>query len=186
MNGTTLVSVDLSRRQLELPDNITAIADGTFRGAKNLEHLDVERLRDLQFIGAYAFADCPKLGGVNLPESVAQIGEGAFSNSTNIGFCRLNCKITELPPHVFAGCTKLSKPTLSEGLQKIGTGAFRGCTSLITLDIPVSLTEIAPDAFEGCSSLSQVIYHEKTQKVVAEQIKQSAKNKKLAIVFKKI
>ena len=72
-------------------------------------------------------------GSFVVPESVTEIGEGAFY-----------------------GCTNLKNITLPEGVTKIGIDAFYGCSSLTNITIPESVTKIWDYAFCRCSSLKKV------------------------------
>ena len=76
---------------------------------------------------------CSSLTSINIPKSVASIGEYAFS-----------------------GCSSLTSVVLAEGLRSIGKGAFMGCKNLTTVTIPNSVTEIGDDAFCGCENLQEV------------------------------
>lgn len=62
---------------LTLPAGLVQIEDGAFQG------VTVTRIvlpGHVTSIGAYAFADCPRLMELAIPSSVAQIGENAFAN----------------------------------------------------------------------------------------------------------
>ena len=61
---------------------------------------------------------------VLIPDSVTEIGRGAFR-----------------------GCTGLTSIVIPDSVTKIGEYAFGGCTGLTSIVIPDSVTEIGDDAF---------------------------------------
>jgi len=69
-----------------------------------------------------------------LPDSLTQLGEGAF------GYC-----------------TSLTSLVLPDSLTQLGNGAFAKCTSLTSVVIPDSLTQLGEWAFGGCASLKSVV-----------------------------
>ncbi len=84
-----------------------------------------------------AFYEYDSLTRMIIPDSVTNIGDGAF-----------------------AVCRNLTSVTLPEGLIKIGRTAFSGCTSLKSITIPSSVTSIGEFAFNTCSSLESISVHE--------------------------
>lgn len=118
---------------------------------------------------------------VDIPESVVQIGEGAFSkchglerinlpnkitviNNDTFGFCEslvevhLPDNLTEIGDDAFYGCINLEKINLPNGVIKIGGGAFLNCESLTRLIIPSSVSEIGGVAFSECDRLQEVTF----------------------------
>ncbi len=65
-------------REVVLPETVVRIRDGAFQGS-GLESLDAPD--SLLSIGARAFADCPHLTTVNLPEATDQLGDAVTENS---------------------------------------------------------------------------------------------------------
>ena len=79
---------------------------------------------NLKSIPSYAFQDCDLLSAIELPDSVTEIGSGAF-----------------------LGCTSLTNVTLPSNLKSIPSYAFENCYSLSTIDIPNTVTKIGTRAF---------------------------------------
>ena len=79
-------------------------------------------------------------GSFVFPESVTEIGNGAFD-----------------------GCTSLSNIIIPESVTEIGCWAFDGCSSLKNITIPESVTEIGNGAFYGCASLKKVSLSKKVK-----------------------
>ena len=94
--------------------------------------------RPVTAIGPGAFANCPAIKSVHLPDSVTSI----------LGVS-----------YVYEGgpCGFLSNE-FCEHRVPTGVGAFEGCTGLTTVTIPSSVTHIAERAFADCTSLSSVTF----------------------------
>lgn len=155
----------------EMPEDVTEIADRAFAKNKELKHID---LRNVRYIGAFAFQECSALESV-IMSNTAVIGQGAFE------FCRSLRSVTfgavaDIGEDAFSFCGMLDIPEMPRTLTHIGKGAFShtdirrvdlhwmeeipphlfsSCASLGYADI--SGAKVVGDwAFEGCSSLSYV------------------------------
>jgi hypothetical protein len=85
--------------------------------------------------GAFAFSR--KLEKIELPDTVAVIGEHSFRNCRNlISIESLPTSLSVIGERAFAGCRRLQEIALPSTLTTIGGGAFDGCSSLATLFIP--------------------------------------------------
>ena len=126
-------------------------------------------------IVSYAFKECTKLTGINIPKSVTSIGDFVFAFCTNL----TSIKVTEGNP-VFdsrENCNAIihtAKNTLILGCQNstipssvttIGQYAFGWCTGLTSITIPNSVTNIEYMAFMGCSNLSSIIIGEHVESI---------------------
>ena len=108
-------------------------------------------------IGKGAFRDCSRLKSIEIPESVTEIGSHTFSN-TKLGSIRVPDTVTGMGDHVFSGCTELKEVTLPNIRQNIMAGMFEGCTSLEKIVLPETVTAIRSDAFEGCTALKDITW----------------------------
>ena len=92
---------------------------------------------------------------------VTKIGSSAFSaKGTNVNLTReiiLPESIKNIGGGAFSSNKSLVSINLPDGIQKIPFGAFEFCEALKTIDIPSSVTEIGGQAFDGCTSLADVI-----------------------------
>ena len=112
-------------------------------------------------IGEKAFNWCSDLTSVTIPESVASIGDNAFSMS-GLTTVTIPKSVTSIGASAFSGCSGLTLVTLSEGVTSIGEGAFMLCEGLISVTIPASVTSIGESAFSLCSGLTSVTSLAKT------------------------
>ena len=112
---------------LVLPNNITTIPDGAFRGAEDIVSVTIPN--GVTSIGSYAFSGCSSLTSVTISDSVTDIGDEAF---------RL--------------CSSLESVNIGENssLQTIGDDAFFKCSDLTSFTIPSSVTSIGGRAFADC------------------------------------
>lgn len=86
----------------------------------------------IRSIDTHAFAGCEGLRKVDLPETLTDIGEGAFANS---------------------GLTELVIPG---GVSRIGTAAFSDCKKLVSVQLPSLAGNIGSSLFDGCVMLENV------------------------------
>ena len=70
---------------------------------------------------------------IAIPESVKEIGKGAFEY-----------------------CTELKKIILPEGIETVNGEALRNCTELTEISFPDTLKTVKEDAFFGCDKLTKV------------------------------
>ena len=87
----------------------------------------------------YAFSGCTNLREVNLPNSLQEICEGAFSSS---GITSINIpgSVNTIWDNAFASCNNLTSVTLNKGITSIMDGAFSGCTNLTSIILPTGIT----------------------------------------------
>lgn len=99
-----------------------------------------------------AFAGC-NASSITLPDSIREIGEGAFSSCTELTALTLPAGVSVLKQNTFNGCLHLTDITLPEGLQTIEANAFRSCPSLTSVTLPASVRAVSPQAFSSCKQL---------------------------------
>ena len=78
-------------------------------------------------IGSGAFATCPGLISITIPNSVTSIGIAAFS-----------------------GCSGLTSIIIPNSVTIINSGTFRYCSALTSITIPNNVTSIGDNAFGYC------------------------------------
>lgn len=108
----------------------------------------------------YAFnsANIANMTGVVIPESITNIGNGAFYNCKGLTTITIPSHVTEIGEAAFYKCTNLKSIELPEGVITIGKLAFRECASLSKISIPSSITSIGSEVFSDCSSLTDISF----------------------------
>ncbi len=81
-------------------------------------------------INGYTFCYCTSLKKIEIPDSVTEIGEGAFEGCESLDEVKLPSKIEKISGNTFQNCTSLNKIELPETVKEIGYSAFRGCGSV--------------------------------------------------------
>lgn len=113
---------------------------------------------------------CKELKAVNLPSSVASIGNEAFSNCDALESLTLPTSLESIGNSAFeySGIAELIFPP---SLKTIGEDAFRSCGSLKELILASSIETIGSGAFANCSNL--VLYIEPSSKPASWNISSS-------------
>lgn len=85
-----------------------------------------------------AFISCSDLESIKIPNSVFQIGDGAFN-----------------------GCVKLSTLKINENseLRYIGNNAFKDCRAVKEFYLPKNVKKIGQTAFDSCNELENIFYY---------------------------
>lgn len=111
----------------------------------------------VQEIGENLFAN-RSMTSLTIPDSVTNIGEGAFDGCRSLSNVKLGSGITTIDKYAFARCSSLESIDLPSALKNIGTGAFYGCSNIRRFDLPDSVTSIGSRAFDRCEALSYFKY----------------------------
>ena len=91
---------------------------------------------------------------VELPETIIEIGHGAFGSINNLSFksmteINIPSSVTSIGYMAFRGCTGLTNITIPNSITSIGGYAFYYCTGLTSITIPDSVTSIGGIAFHN-------------------------------------
>ena len=94
-----------------------------------------------------------------------------FHNCTSLKEIELPYTITEIGNGAFSGCKNLREISLPRGVRKIGDdygnvvsavgGCFQGCTSLKEVKLPKELVYLGAYSFNGCINLEAVEINKK-------------------------
>ncbi len=178
LRGSYVETVTFGPNTVEIPGYF---ADG----AEYLKEVIIQT-DSLEEIGPYAFANCPKLTSLELPEDTMQIGDGILANTPGVkeftmprlseevlddwydkcwpmrdsGVETLNFlpDITRLPPYGAAGAPKLKNLNLPEGYTSIGRGFLSGTPGITEFAVPAQV-ESYSRAFVG-SCIRTLIFEE--------------------------
>lgn len=140
----------LSVERIFLPDTVRLIRNDAFRDCKMLWAIRLPR--GLTRISHRVFSGCIKLHSVDIPESVRQIGGGAFWGCRSLASVLLPPRLEEIGDGAFNGCESLSVIALPDGLRRIGRKAFKN-SAVTSVRVPESVTALGAQAFCGCVQL---------------------------------
>ena len=98
---------------------------------------------------------CAREGEYVVPDSVREIGAGAFSENRVISKVVLPEGITTIDTSAFYLCKNLKEVNLPDSLTTINKGAFRS-SGIIELRLPSFVMDIKTGAFQDCEQLKTV------------------------------
>ncbi len=173
-----LTKLDLSQAEItDIPQDFDG-AGGTDAYRVGFGLLAELSLPDVNNIGNYAFAECPKLKKITmakvnsigqgafarlgateivLPEDISSIGNYAFYYS-NLSNVEIPASISEISDYCFYGCANLKSATISSSVKRIGSNSFQE-SGLTSISLP-GVETIGQQAFLRCPQLSEVIFGE--------------------------
>ena len=165
---------------ITIPPSITSFGASAFAGCSNLKavHWNIKNFpdniapaampfADLTGITAFYFGDeveripaylCYGLTGLSsivIPNTVTEIGDGAFSYS-GLNSVFLGNSVKKIGSHTFYRCSNLKSALIGDAVEEIGSAAFSDCSKLLTLTIPNTVTKICSYTFSNCKNLSIV------------------------------
>ena len=144
--------------EIDIPNTVTAILDLAFSGWNGTSIRIPESVTE---IGHGAFTRCDSLVNITIPDSITMIGNGAFEDCNSLISVTLPASVTSLGEYTFSHCSNLANINFEEVSQLlyIGAYAFVECTSLKSIQIPASVIEIGYGAFMDCTFLSNVLFN---------------------------
>ena len=121
--GGMLIDAKTCTGAVTIPDGITHIADYAFepRGTNSKTE---------------------SMTSVVIPDSVTEIGQGAFKNCDQLTKVTLPDSLTSLSGEMFGYCDRLNNVVIPDSVTEIKNGAFYYCEALDTITIPESVTSI--------------------------------------------
>lgn len=105
---------------------------------------------------AFEFSNCYH---ITIPDTVNEIGNGAFKYCSKLRTINIPYGITELEEETFFHCSSLNNIDLPETIITIGNLTFSYCSSLSNLYLP-NVTAIGSMAFYECENLAEVTLHQ--------------------------
>ena len=138
-----------------LPFGVVNIGEDAFLGCGLKEIFLPESITN---IGNGAFSICPSLSEVVLPYGLTDISHGCFAQCLGLKRVRIPASVTNIHETAFASCSNLEDVNLPRGLRRIGHAAFRCCRRLELSRVPTSLEYIGEYAFCGCSRLESLTF----------------------------
>lgn len=87
-------------------------------------------------IAADAFAHNAFCQEIILPDTITEIGDGAFYDCDALSSIVIPDSVTSIGTGAFVDCDSLEKVTLGSGLTEIGSDLFAGCDALKSINAP--------------------------------------------------
>ena len=154
--GDTVLTVRASARMLP---------DYAFAGMSDLREVRFEEGSRLLRMGDFVFAGCTDLRRINLPPSLAEIGQGCFRECTSLTRFEWPDGVPEVSKASFLRCTSLKEVILPPRLKRVGDFAFAECRSLRRIDFPEGFAEVGMNSFSLCESIDTVTLPMSARKV---------------------
>lgn len=148
-----LVKYTGSDTQVIVPEGVTRIGRWAFQSSRTIRSVTLPD--SLEQIERDAFR-ATTLEEVRFGANLKRLGQGCFSNCTNLIHITLPKNVTTIEPACFEGCMRLTTVELPAGLQRLGGAAFECCYALKTIQLPSSLTEIEDSTFKQCVELEHI------------------------------
>ncbi len=169
--GESAFSNCLSLREINLPSGLTELSEGVFSNCRALEKIEIPKnilkidtyafsqagLKEVRFeqgsklqqIGKEAFFSCYDLTEIKFPDSLKEIGYGAFERCGNLKKVKFgkNSELEKLNQYVFMYCSKLSEATIPKGVTKLNMALFGYCKSLKKIIFKGKAPKMAKNVF---------------------------------------
>lgn len=115
---------------LKLDSKIAVIGKQCFRGMEQLKRVEFQTDENhqisLRVIGDKAFMDCRRLPEIQLPDSVEEIGTGAFQNAECLTSVKIGTGLKSMGSEVFSCDVSLKELVIaSTQLEHVGKSQFR-------------------------------------------------------------
>lgn len=138
-------------REAAQPDAVTGAGQNILTGMGQTGRQEGDFLIDgstlVRYIGQSEY--------VRVPDGIINIGAESFHNARVVSV-ELPDSVTEIREGAFSGCEHLERIRLSTRLLVIRKNAFQSCISLSDIALPASLQEIDKAAFSACPELPAV------------------------------
>lgn len=177
--GAKAFFADAALTDVKFGSGVTAIGNGAFAGCKSLATLRwsdatqlaligneafiatqmsdaaLAKFQKLSTLGAWAYAGTP-VEEVTLPESVKEVGDGAFFYATHVTNLVLPSKVTKVAPYLTAGTNVANTNIWGNDITRIGDFALYNLSDIDRLTIPSQVTYIGTKAMAGMTGLTRI------------------------------
>ncbi len=147
---------------LYITEGVAKIDDYFFEDRTDFEKVVIPET--VTEIGEGAFHRCYYLSEAELPESLTAIGKMAFKNS-GLDEIVIPDGVVEIKESAFEDCTGLIHITLPKSLRIIGKRAFAGDYLITRAPMPPGLEVIEAEAFSGCKLFSLLTIPEDLERI---------------------
>ena len=154
--------------ELIVPDYVTNISAGAFRGCENLKSITIPFVgaqagvtasNTYQYPFGYIFGTRYYTGGTATRQYY--YGSSTSSETNTTYYIPTSLKsVTVTGGNIlygaFSGCSGLTSVTIPDSVTSVGNYAFSSCIALTRVTIPNSVTSIGYNAFSGCTGLTSI------------------------------
>ena len=109
-----------------------------------------------EIINSFAF-DGSNLEGIEIPESVTEIGRCAFQGLQNLTEITIPSSVTSIGKGLLQICSNLKSVILQGNVSVIPDRMCWVCSQLSNIELPNNITSIGSEAFYYCSNLKEII-----------------------------
>ena len=131
--------------------NVTSIENYAFEKST---FKSVEIPESITNIGENAFSGCKQLKKATIKSDIDTVSESCFENCLALEEITLPKELTTIEERAFYGCECLKTITIPSNVTYIGEFAFCGCSSLVTITLPKSVANVGDFAFDDCTNLT--------------------------------
>lgn len=147
------ITVTIAKNVKRIPAYLCTCGDGS---ALNLTSITFESGSACEYIGSNAFS-YTKIKTLEIPNTVTEIGIGAFASCTLLTTANIPTGLTTVPQAMYSGCGALTSVVIPDGIKEIGPAAFQNCYTLTVVVIPEGVTTIGRSAFSSCSKMKEIV-----------------------------
>ena len=150
---------------LVIPSSVIVIGEEAFSSCSGLEIISVEqgnpnydsRFNCNAIIKTNTNALVVGCKNTIIPQNVASIGDGAFSDCIGLVTISIPISVTSIGSFAFHKCTGLASIAIPNSVTSIGWDAFSECNALTTIKLPELITAIDGFTFSNCNNLSSIL-----------------------------
>lgn len=182
--GTTAIAVGALldckdiMTQVWIPNTVTEIAPGTFKGCKSLRKFHfgqgVKRIGKDAFVGTAAYENegnwkkgvlyldtCLIEGSKDMkPDYVCRpgtriIADAAFKDNKVLHHIVLDPRVKIIGDETFSGCAQLEHVDMTPAVVEIGNYAFTDCQNIKEINLSPNVKSIGLQCFSGCMQLER-------------------------------
>ncbi|MCP4159718.1 MAG: leucine-rich repeat protein [Deltaproteobacteria bacterium] len=145
---------------VEVPDKVTSIGKGAFKGCISIEQVTLPE--GVTEIMDTAFKGCRKLKEINFPSNLTHIGEHAFHRCHSLRIAKLPDTVTTLGRGAFLLCDSLEFVSI-KGVKKLNKQVFLNDVNLKTIEVSSDLDiSNINEILMGCSKISEIVLSDGT------------------------